>query len=75
MAKSSTFSKMAERKGIGAKAFYSVHEISIVTGWSESTINRACRDGYLKWIMPAGIRQGKRIASEWVDDWLGAAHA
>ena len=75
MAKSNTFSKMAERNGVGAKAFYSVHEVAAVTGWSVSTIDRACRDGYLRSILPAGVRQGKRIAPEWVDTWLAAGDA
>ena len=69
--KSQPFAELAVAKGFGRKAYYSVSQVAEITGWSISAINRACATGKLKSVLPNGISQGKRIASEWVDEWLG----
>lgn len=67
-----SFTDFADRKGVGAKMFYTVREVASVLGISDSTIRDEIHAGRMKYHLPAGRKQGKLIRPEWVDEWIAA---
>jgi len=50
--------------------YYTVAEVSKLTGIPKRTIYDAIEKGRLRAIVPNGCRRGYRVKAEWVTDWL-----
>lgn len=64
------FAEMAKEAGLPRKPFYLVREISIATGWPESTVYGSMARGDLRKRLPAWKKRGRMASVEDIDAWL-----
>lgn len=64
-----TFDEIARERGMEPKLFYSVSEVSEVTGVMERDIRAEVTAGRLRAKVPNGKQRGLCIKPEWVDSW------
>lgn len=67
-----TFIEVARERGLKPKLFYTISEVSQVTGVLERDIRAEVSAGRLRAKVPIGKERGLCIKPEWVDSWADA---
>lgn len=65
------FLSMAVAAGLPLRGYYTVAEVSEVTGIPKSTLYTAHREGLIEWMTPRGFERGAIVRPEDVDAYLG----
>lgn len=65
------FLSMAVAAGLPLRGYYTVAEVSEVTGIPKSTLYTAHREGLIEWRTPRGFERGAIVRPEDVDAYLG----
>lgn len=64
------FAAMAAAAGLPKKIGYSTSEVARATGLSCSAISRSAASGKLRSYLPNGLKRGRLMTPEMVDEWM-----